>query len=291
MLKINDIHKSFSDKHVLRGIEVELTKGIYGLLGVNGAGKTTLINIITGIMLPDNGEIMYENEPIERIKREYRSIIGYMPQYASFYSNFTAWDFMKYMCEIKGIKRKQQNNLISDILQKVNLYEEKNHKIATFSGGMRQRIGIAQSIINNPKILILDEPTAGLDPIERIRFRKLITDLSDDRIVLLATHIVQDIEFISNKVMILHNGKITENGKTKKLLEQLKGKVGIIKCNNKDKDFYLDKYIVSNVVVEEETSILRIVNNDVKSICDVCVEPNLEDVFLYYENNIELEKK
>lgn len=227
MLEIKHIYKSYGNKKVLNNITLSLDYGIYGLLGVNGAGKTTLINIITGLLEADKGEIWYQGESVKKNKKRFRNHLGFMPQYADYYSNFTAKEFLKYMCVIKGIPPKKHKIIISELLEKVNLTEETNKKIGTFSGGMRQRIGIAQAIINEPKLLILDEPTAGLDPIERIRFRELISNLAVERTIIMATHIVQDIEPIAYKVILLHGGNILACEKPEQLVTKEKGKVGL----------------------------------------------------------------
>lgn len=282
MLEIKNISKHYGTKHVLNAVSIPLEKGIYGLLGANGAGKTTLINIITGIIDADDGTVLYNGVDIHNKKSTYRKNMGFMPQYTTFYPNFTAKEFLTYMCVIKGIPKKQQKEKVSDLLEKVNLTKEADNKIGTFSGGMRQRIGIAQALINDPDVLILDEPTAGLDPGERIRFRNLISDLSANRTVILATHIVQDIEYIANQVILLHKGTIVTQGSPKNLLAELKGKVGIITPDENHLQEAMEKHVVSNLFSEAGKYSLRIVTNHENEPEMIPVEPNLEDLFLFF---------
>lgn len=225
MLAVENIKKSYKNKYVLKDISITFGDGIYGLLGENGAGKTTFLSVLTGLLVPDSGIVTYDGVAIHHKQSNYREKLGYMPQYATYYPNFTADEFMRYMCILKGVEKKKQASLISELLNKVNLYDARNDKIGTFSGGMKQRLGIAQAIINNPQVLILDEPTAGLDPRERIRFRDLILELAANRTILLATHIVPDIEQIANQVIILHSGKIVAMGSKENLLNELQSNI------------------------------------------------------------------
>lgn len=220
MLEIRNVYKSYGKNDVLKGISFTLDKGIYGLLGKNGAGKSTLIGIITGNLPMDHGDIFYNGNSLEKNWDMLRMDLGYMPQYASYYPTFSAEEFLRYMCVLKGVPKATVKNVVDDLLKKVNLYERRKQKIGTFSGGMRQRIGIAQAIINSPKILILDEPTAGLDPEERIRFQELMKELSNQMAILLVTHIVNDVANISDYVLFMNEGKIVLEEKTQKLLQQ-----------------------------------------------------------------------
>lgn len=282
MLEIRYVTKYYGKKQVLNGVNIKFDNGIYGLLGVNGAGKTTLINIITGLLDMTQGQILYNGENVKKNKTLYRSKLGYMPQYSTFYPNFTAEEFLTYMCTIKGIPKKLQKKRINEMLEYVNLEKERGKKIGDFSGGMRQRIGIAQAILNDPKILILDEPTAGLDPAERIRFRNLISDLATERIIILATHIVQDVEYIANQVMILHDGNVLVEGAPKQLISKLEGRVSMCNVSKENMNSIVQKSVVSNVFFESDIYTLRTIQDvEVKDNVGV-VKPNLEDVFLYY---------
>ncbi len=221
MLELRQIEKSFGKKKVLRGVNMQFQHGIYGLVGLNGAGKSTLINIITGILDADRGKVLYNGMEISNKKSAYCENLGFMPQYTTFYPEFTAKEFLKYMCVMKGIPKREQEQKIAQMLEQVNLTEYTNEKIGSFSGGMRQRIGIAQAIINEPEILIMDEPTAGLDPSERIRFRHTLTKLASNRTILLATHIIPDIERMADHVLLLHDGNIIVKKQSDELVEEL----------------------------------------------------------------------
>lgn len=208
MIQINNVTKSFKKHKVLSDINLQLEHGIYALLGVNGAGKTTLIRILTGLLKPDEGVITFHGKPIQKQKKLFHAKLGYMPQYATYYSNYSVYEFMKYMCVIKEIPKKERREKVEFVLQEVNLWGEKNKKVGALSGGMRQRLGIAQSIINNPEVIILDEPTAGLDPNERVRFRRLIQKIAEGRMVLIATHNVEDVTRMADYAILLHKQKI-----------------------------------------------------------------------------------
>lgn len=282
MIEICNVKMRYGKNTVLNGINLKLNKGIYGLLGANGAGKTTLINLITGILIPNEGRILFNGVDIHDRKSIYRSKLGYMPQYTTFYPDFTAREFLDYICVIKEIPKKDRNMKIDTLLDKVNLLNESNKKIGDFSGGMRQRLGIAQALINDPELLVLDEPTAGLDPGERIRFRNLISDISIDRTVILATHIVQDVEFIANQLLLLHNGVITIQGKPKELIKGIEGYVRIVDIDRKDVHRKMKNKIVSNFFVDDGDYKVRVVSGDKELSENSTVIPNLEDVFLYY---------
>lgn len=283
MLRLENINKSYGEKHVLKGFSANLDYGIYGLLGKNGAGKTTLINIITGLISADSGTLYYDDKNVKKLGNEYIGKIGYMPQYVQFYKNYTVEEFLRYMCAIKGIKRKEGKIRIANLLKEVNLSDEAKTKIGALSGGMRQRVGIAQALINNPKILILDEPTAGLDPEERIRFRNLITNVSNERIVILATHIVQDIEHIANRIIMISDGKVAFDDKPQNVVSKYDGKVGVGCIEKKDLELVKNKYSVSNLYLENNKYYVRIVEEKLPAGFTK-VNADLEDVFMYVEN-------
>lgn len=283
MLEINSISKSYGSKHVLSDITISLDKGIYGLLGRNGAGKTTLLNIISGQVKAECGTVKFNGRDVFKNRKEFVKNAGYMPQYVDFYKNYSVYEFMKYMCALKDVQKNQVKNEIENILEKVNLTSESKIKIGTLSGGMKQRLGIAQALINNPSFLLLDEPTAELDPEERIRFRNLIADISEDRIVLFATHIVGDVEHIANQVLTLSNGKIELAENPRKIIEMFQDKVGVVEINKDELGQLKDKYIISNIYVEDNKYYCRIVSEDIPEECEI-VTPTLEDVFIYIAN-------
>lgn len=282
ILKMEGISKSYKDKKALKDFSATLKEGVYGLLGQNGAGKTTLINIITGILNPDGGKIFFNDVNVKKMGVDFVSKIGYLPQFPQFYKNFEALEFLRYICAIKDVPEKTGEKRIEELLEMVNLSDVANKKIGAFSGGMRQRLGIAQAMVNDPEILIFDEPTAGLDPKERIRFRNLISKFSKDRIVLLATHIVSDIEYISNEVILLQDGILIKQNKPTFLIDEMKGKVWEVMVDAADSKEFLGQYSISNIVFNEGHYALRIVSEQKPAEGAVSISPNLEDVFLYH---------
>lgn len=210
-LVIDRLSKQYKNKIAVDSVSIKLQTGIYGLLGANGAGKTTLMRMICGILKPTSGTVSFDG--IDVSEENYRSILGYLPQDFGYYPEFTGMDFLLYMAALKGITKPQAKQKAVELLQIVSLQDVAKKKIKTYSGGMKQRLGIAQALLNQPKLLVLDEPTAGLDPKERVRFRNLITELGKDSIVLLSTHIVSDIEHISDDVLIMKSGQIIYQGK------------------------------------------------------------------------------
>jgi ABC-2 type transport system ATP-binding protein len=227
MLKliIDHVSKSFKTKKALSEINLELTTGVYGILGENGSGKTTLMRILASVMKPSSGRVLLNEKDITVMDHEYRDLIGYLPQHVGLYKSFTAEKFLKYIGSLKGLPKEALNEKVPEVLSLVGLSTSSNTKLGEFSGGMKQRIGIAQALLNNPKILIVDEPTAGLDPKERIRFRNLLSKISTNRIVILSTHIVSDIEFIAKEVIILREGQLIKKASPQQLLSGIKNKV------------------------------------------------------------------
>ncbi|MCM1261527.1 MAG: ABC transporter ATP-binding protein [Butyrivibrio sp.] len=218
-LTLDRVTKQYKNKIAVDRLSVTLSEGVYGLLGANGAGKTTLMRMICGIAEISSGEIRLDGEEIGAMKERYRDLLGYLPQDFGYYPNFTAMEFMLYIASLKGLNRKYARKQSEYLLRKVGLDCEMRHKIKTFSGGMRQRLGIAQALLNEPKILVLDEPTAGLDPKERVRFRNMIADLGKERIVILSTHIVSDVEEIADWIFLMKQGQFIAQGTLKDLRE------------------------------------------------------------------------
>ncbi len=224
-LTMEHISKNFKDKKAVKDVSLTITPGVWGLLGANGAGKTTLMRIVAGIMKPDSGQVLYNGVPIDVLKEAYRDVFGYLPQEFGFYPEFSVADYLEYVAALKGLTKKDAKHKIEKLLDRMTLYEVRNKKIAKLSGGMKRRVGIAQALLNEPEILILDEPTSGLDPGERVRFRNLLSEFAHDRIVLISTHIVSDIEYIAMRNTIMKEGKILSVGTTEELVELVKGKV------------------------------------------------------------------
>ena len=210
-LTVKNVSKNYKNKTAINDVSFTLTKGVIGLLGANGAGKSTLMRMMCGILSPSNGEITYDRTNVN--EESYRNALGYLPQDFGYYPDFTALDFLLYMSALKGLESKEAKKKSLELLELVGLSEEKKHKIKTFSGGMKQRLGIAQALLNDPEVIILDEPTAGLDPKERVRFRNLIKDLGKDNIVLLSTHIVSDVEKIADRIIVIKEGSVVFDGK------------------------------------------------------------------------------
>ncbi|WMJ80050.1 ABC transporter ATP-binding protein [Clostridium sp. MB40-C1] len=281
-LIMDKIMKQFGKKKALNSFSANLERGVYGLLGTNGAGKTTLINIIVGILQPDIGEVKFNEVNIQKLGVNYLDKIGYLPQNPRFYKNFKAGEFLFYMCAIKGISKADSETRTEEVLKMVNLWEERNKKVGAFSGGMKQRLGIAQALLNDPDIIILDEPTAGLDPKERIRFRNIISKLSSTKIILLATHIVSDIEYIAKEVILIKDGNIVKQDKPTNLLNNMREKVWSVNVNKIQMANMLEKYSISNAVFENEMYTLRIISDDKPTNEAVNINPNLEDVYIYY---------
>lgn len=210
-LIVNEVRKEYKDKLAIDNVSFKLEKGVTGLLGANGAGKSTLMRMMCGILSTSKGTINYDGINVNR--EEYRNVLGYLPQDFGYYPEFSALDFLLYISALKGLDKKEAKKKSNELLEMVGLSEVKNKKIKKFSGGMKQRLGIAQTLLNDPEVIILDEPTAGLDPKERVRFRNIIKELGKDNIVLLSTHIVSDIEKIADRILIISEGKIVFDGK------------------------------------------------------------------------------
>ena len=281
-ISLQNVSKQYKGKYALKDFTTELTEGVYGLLGANGAGKTTLINIFVGILGSDGGTVLIDGQDAGTLGKDFLSKIGYMPQYPIFYRDFTVMDFLLYMCALKGIPDKQGKKRVLELLGIVNLSDAKEKKIGALSGGMRQRVGIVQAMLGDPEILILDEPTAGLDPSERIRFRNLISKFAQGRTILLATHIVSDVECIAKEIMILKEGSLITQGTTDTLEQNIYGKVWEVTVNGEDAARLGSQYYVSNMKQQGERFLVRIVSDMLPASDAVKVSPNLEDVFLYY---------
>ena len=282
-LQINELTKTYGTVQALNQISYTFGPGIYGILGANGAGKSTMINLITDNVSRDTGEITYDGKEILKMGKHFRKIVGYMPQQQGFYEDFSPKAFLKYMAEIKGIRGKSANSQIDKLLEIVNLKSVAYKKIGGFSGGMKQRVLLAQALLGNPQILILDEPTAGLDPKERIGIRNYIAELSKDKIILFATHVVSDIECIADQVLLIKKGKIVATGTPGELIESMHDKVVEITCTLDDISDLQEKYKVGNIKQRSNGLALRIVGDELPEEYErVNSNIDLEDVYLYY---------
>lgn len=282
-LRIENLTKQYGTNVAVNNLSITLGCGVYGLLGANGAGKTTLMRLLCDIQTPTSGSVSYDGENIRTNGDRYRNILGYLPQNFGYYPDFTAWRFMLYMAAVKGLSKGFAKERSLELLDQVGLLKVKDKKIKTFSGGMKQRLGIAQAMLNNPHILILDEPTAGLDPKERVRFRNLISAFSKDRIVILSTHIVSDIEFIAEKIMMMKDGEIIHFGRPHEITSRIGGCVWECTVPTSRVEQYTVSLNISNLRNEENgRTVLRVIADQPPVAGAVKVQPNLEDLFLYY---------
>ncbi len=284
-LQINAVTKYYGKKKALDHFSADLSHGIYGLLGPNGAGKSTLMNIIADNYMPDEGEILWEGQSSRALGRRFRAVLGFMPQQQNLYDGFTAFHFLAYMAALKGLEPKTVKQKIDRMLEKVELKDEAYHKLGRFSGGMKQRVLIAAALLNDPKILILDEPTAGLDPKQRIAVRNLIAQISFDKTVLIATHLVSDIESIAQSVLMIHHGRLLDQKSPRQFIEQAEGKVYTLTVAEGDLRRVESRYLVSNIIKDGEGRVCVKVVSDTEPDGEFpCVRavPTLDDVYLSY---------
>lgn len=281
-LKLTELTKTFGSVNAVDHVSCTLGRGVYGLLGVNGAGKTTLMRMLTTLVKPTSGAITLDGKDIFGLDRSYRNLLGYLPQEFGVYPEFTVQDYLLYIASIKGLRPAAAKERVKALLQQVGLTKARNKKMKALSGGMKRRVGIAQAMLNDPKILILDEPTAGLDPNERIRFRNLISELASDRIVLLSTHIVSDIESIADEILLMKDGTITTSGTAEDLLAAMPEDVWSITVPREAAGNYLKSFKVSNVRSVPGGTQLRVLSALQPSAEAVLEDATLEDLFLSY---------
>ncbi|RGF38881.1 ATP-binding cassette domain-containing protein [Ruminococcus sp. AF42-10] len=283
-LEIRNISKTYKKGAVkaLDNFNVVLTPGVYGLLGPNGAGKSTLMNIITDNLNADSGDVLYDGENIKKLGKNYRSVLGYMPQQQGLYDDFTLNRFLWYMAALKGLKKKEAKKKISQLLETVNLTDAAHKKLGAFSGGMKQRALIAQALLNEPKILILDEPTAGLDPKERIKIRNFISEIAGDKIVLISTHVVSDIEFIAKEIVLLKGGQLVSHDACNNLTKEIENKVFEMEIEKEKLKYFQDNYRVSNLYHNDDKIVVRLVTDNPPENHKLSPQsPTLEDLYLY----------
>lgn len=281
-LKMSNLTKEFRDMTAVKNVSYTMTTGVYGLLGVNGAGKTTLMRMLCTLLKPTGGSITWDGEDIFEMDGKYRKILGYLPQDFGYYPDFTVYDYLMYIASIKGVRPAAARQRIKLLLDQVGMKKAAKRKMKKLSGGMKRRVGIAQAMLGDPKILILDEPTAGLDPNERIRFRNLISELAGERLVLLSTHIVSDIEYIANEILLMQGGEIKASGTAEELLSAMPEEVWSLEVEKKEIERYMRNYKVSNVKTIPGGAVLRLIASEKPSSRAVREEATLEDLFLDY---------
>ena len=281
-LVFENISKLYGDFPALSGVNLSLDNGVYGLLGPNGAGKTTLMRIMTDLLKPSTGRVLLDGKDIALLGADFRRRLGYLPQDFGFYPNYTAEQYLLYIARLKGLTRFEAKKQTGDLLEMVGLYEKRNQKMKGLSGGQRQRVGIAQALLGDPDILVLDEPTAGLDPEERIRFRGIISNLSRQKTVLLSTHIVSDLEAVANEMILLKKGQVLTVQKPHNLLHELDGMVWTVSIPCENERELAEKYPCSNIMHDGEFSVLRMFSREKPHGEAVAERPNMEDMYLYY---------
>lgn len=281
-LVLENLTKKYKDVTVVNQLNYVMSSGVYGLLGSNGAGKTTLMRMICTLVKPDSGRILCNGKDIQQMDKAYRNLLGYLPQEFGFYPDFTAEEYLLYIASIKDIHPVLARKRTDELLRQVGMEKYRKKKMKRFSGGMKRRIGIAQAMLNNPKILVLDEPTAGLDPNERIRLRNLLSELSRDRLVLLSTHIVSDVEYIANEILLMKDGSIVDAGTATGLVAAMPQQVYLCMVPEIYVESYLKKYHVANVRTTAEGAELRILATQAPMPEARIVQTTLEDVFLYH---------
>lgn len=264
----------------LRGVNLALSPGVLGLLGPNGAGKSTLMRILATITQPSTGRVAWNDADIAKDPDELRSVLGYLPQDFGVYPNLSAIEFLDYLAAVKGIPADAARRRISELLALVNLADAAKRPLGGYSGGMRQRVGIAQALLNDPKLLIVDEPTAGLDPEERVRFRNLLSELSGERIVILSTHIVSDVEAVATEIAILAQGQLLAHGAPEELLERVSGKIWEVVVPSGELAVLRSKHLVSSTAHRSDGVHARVVAAAAPSVSARALEPSLEDAYL-----------
>lgn len=283
MLELKNLKKSYGNKEALKPLNLQLSSGIYGLLGPNGAGKSTFMKLISMLLEPSGGEILFDGKDIRVLKKDFLKVLGYMPQQTCLYPEFGVLEYLYYIGALKGMERKVLFGAAEELLEKVRLSNVKNQKIKTLSGGMQQRLMLAQALLDQPKVVILDEPTAGLDPKKRIEMRNLIAEYARDRIIIIATHVVSDVELIANKILMLDHGSLVAENTAWELTEQLNGRVFEMELNVPLEKLEA-RYKVSSVCHRKGNIYAKVIVGEEEKQPENGKEvyPDLEDVYLCY---------
>ena len=281
MLEVKNLTKRFGRQTAVNDMNIQFKNGIYGLLGPNGAGKTTLLSMIMGALRPDQGEIFFEGKSLSKDRKNFNSKVGYLPQGPLFYKEFTGLEFLEYICVLKNISRQSRSQQIDRVLREVNLNDAKNKRIGAYSGGMRQRLGIAQALLGDPQVLVFDEPTAGLDPIERIRFRNTLARFSNEKTIIIATHIVPDVESIAHAVVVIKDGVFITQDSPEFLMDSIKGTVWSLTVPITEIDAYINRFRISSIQLLNQHYVLRIISEKKPSADAVSAVPRLEEAYIY----------
>lgn len=279
-IKITDLSKNFGSKQALKNISLDINQGMFGLLGPNGAGKTTLMKIISTLLKKNCGEVTVCGIPVEK-SSEIRELIGYLPQDFSMYGNMNAYEALDYLATLSGMKKNERKTKVPELLEKVNLLEQRKTKVKAMSGGMKRRLGIAQSMIHDPKVIIVDEPTAGLDPEERVRFRNLLCEIAKDRIVLLSTHIVGDIEATCEEIAVLNQGEIVFRGTVRELLKLVENKVYTLEISTSELDMMKERYLVTGILTSGSLAKVKLIADEKPFESATLCSADVEDAYIY----------
>ena len=279
-IKITDLSKNFGSKQALKNISLDIDQGMFGLLGPNGAGKTTLMKIISTLLKKSSGEVIVCGIPVEK-SSEIRGLIGYLPQDFSMYGNMNAYEALDYLATLSGMRKSERKTKVPELLEKVNLLEQRKTKVKAMSGGMKRRLGIAQSMIHDPKVIIVDEPTAGLDPEERVRFRNLLCEIAKDRIVLLSTHIVGDIEATCEEIAVLNQGEIVFRGTVRELLKLVENKVYTLEISTSELDMMKERYMVTGILTSGSLTKVKLIADEKPLESATLCSADVEDAYMY----------
>ena len=289
-IEIRNLSKNFREKQALRQVNLRIEQGMFGLLGPNGAGKTTLMKIISTIQKKSAGDVTVCGVPVEQAK-EVRKLIGYLPQDFSMYGNMTAYEALDYLAILSGLGKRERRNRVGLLLDQVNLGEQHRVKVKAMSGGMKRRLGIAQAMIHDPKVLIVDEPTAGLDPEERVRFRNLLCEMAKERIVILSTHIVGDIEATCEKIAVLKEGGIIFDGKISGLLHQVEGRVYSAQVSVLELEELKQRHLLTGILTTGSVSSVKMISEEPPLNDAVLCSPGVEDAYMYLMHQRDTAKK